>query len=174
MKKLKKYIIPVIMGFIFIFSLASCGSNSFYNEWHNAGAEIEENNVFKSVTLDDVTSKINAKESFALFIGCKDDKDAVAAVSKIQYLATNVNYEGKINFLTVAKDSTDKRRKVKEVVGLDYYESSSVSVAMFDDGELVIDSINKTHFSLNDNFIVNGEMNVLALAEYAFYNYPEK
>ena len=51
MNKFKKILSALAVTIAFT-TLASCGENSFYKEWHDAGATIEEENVFKELGND--------------------------------------------------------------------------------------------------------------------------
>ena len=83
----------------FGFALVSCNSNSFYKEWKDAGAVIEEDNCFKLLSVDEVVSKRENEENFIVFLGASSigsskNQTAVDLVSSIQAQADAVNYDG--------------------------------------------------------------------------------
>ena len=66
MNKFKKILSALAVSIAFT-TLASCSENSFYKEWRDAGATIEEENVFKELTVDEVVTKRDNKDSFIIF-----------------------------------------------------------------------------------------------------------
>ena len=98
MNKFKKILSALAVTIAFT-TLASCGENSFYKEWHDAGATIEEENVFKELTVDEVVTKRDNKDSFIIFAGSSSKSGAISAVSDIQVQADSLDYNGYVYFV---------------------------------------------------------------------------
>ena len=99
MNKFKKILSAVAVSICFMMGLASCTSTTFYQEWHEAGATIEEDNCFKALTADEVKEKRDNKESFVVFVGASTVEKAVTAVSQIQAQADATGYDGAVYFV---------------------------------------------------------------------------
>lgn len=106
MNKFKKIISACAVSICFMMGLASCKSTSFYQEWHEAGATIEEDNCFKVLTAEEVTAKREAEESFCIFLGSSEVEKARSTVSNIQAQAEAVNYDGKVYFVNTKEALT--------------------------------------------------------------------
>ena len=179
MKKIIAHISAFMLILVGILSLASCSGSSFYSEWHSAGAAIESENIFKSVTVDEAEAmlKDSSKNTFALFLGSSSDTAAVSNVTSMQYTADVTNYTDKVYFLTITeiKKSQSKMKEVKTKLGnVDVSEmGSGVYCVMYEDGKVKFNTANKTDDILNQ-FKVDKEVSIIAVLEYVFEVCPVK
>lgn len=172
MDKFKKIFSALAVSIAFG-ALASCTTNAFYNEWHEAGADIKEENVFSLLTVDEVVAKREAKESFIVYIGSSSKDGAVSAVSDIQAQADNLDYDGLVYFVNT-KDilkTTEGKKNATNKLNVHEIDSGDLVVLCYKKGNVYFD----TSSSANDyyqRFIVNGALNYNALAAYTFEYYP--
>ena len=92
MKRLLKAL-TTLSVFVFLVVLSSCDSNKFYDQWVEAGAAIEEEHIFEYIELDQVKTKMDARENFVVIYGSYENASTVSIVSSFQaqydYLCTN-------------------------------------------------------------------------------------
>ena len=182
MNKFKKILSALAVVICFGFGLASCNSNSFYKEWKDAGATIEEDNCFKLLSVDDVVSKRENKESFIIFLGASaigstTNQTAVDLVSNIQAEADAVNYDGCVYFVNVkdaAKNLTEGQA-VKDKLGVNELlgDSNGLVCVSYIKGDVYFDT-SKAKKSIPDQlkrFVISGSISFEALANYAFEYY---
>jgi len=186
MKKIFKHLIALSIAFTLIFSFISCSSEkSFYQIWSAAGATIEEDNCFKTISYDEVKSKNNNKETYMLFIGNSADSKAVSDVTKIEGTKKLTNYTGKIYFFDITdyKKATEKQN-IYDDIKVPVSEAAGVIAAFYKNGSLeyhtVYNSVNNEfyYFEKIDMFITSGDksttsqIDIIAIAEYTFTYYP--
>ena len=183
MNKFKKVISALAVSICFIFSLVSCGSQSFYQEWKEAGATIEEDNCFKAISVDDVVNKRGNKESFVIFIGASTvdsvtNSAAVSLVSSIQAEADAINYTGKVYFVNVKDYLTNVNQaiEVKNKLGSnELTDAYGLICVCYKDGNVYFDtSVKKTIPDQLKRFIIDEgstQINFNALANYVFEYY---
>ena len=120
MTKFSKRIVLFLALISTTFALASCSNYNFYQDWKSAGATIESDNVFKSLTLDEVKEKRETKKPFALIIASSTDSTARSAITKIQEQADALSYKGEIYFIS-SKDTYNStlsaQKEFKDIVG---------------------------------------------------------
>ena len=170
MNKVKKIFSALAVSIVF--GLASCSSNAFYNEWHNAGATIEEDNVFKILTVDEVVAKREAKENFIVFAGSSSKSGAVSAVSSIQEQADSLGYDGLVYFVNT-KDIVSKislRKETEDKLGVNEIDSANLVVVCYHKGDVYFDTSSSTE-TFYERFKVDGSLSYNALAVYAFEEY---
>lgn len=117
MKVFKKLLsVFVIFGFMFI--LASCSGYNFYNDFKKAGAEIESDNSFLALSVDEVEQFRTDKKEFVIIVGSSANEKCVSAITKIQNEFNNIKYKGKAYFLSVkdALSSLSEGSKVSKVL----------------------------------------------------------
>lgn len=174
MKKVVAYISAFMLIIVGMLSLASCSKKTFYSEWHKAGADIEKNNMFESITVDEVEIKLSSDDStFALFIGSSSDEQAVKDVSAMQYTADVKNYEGKVYFLTTTKlKKQSKMRDIKDRIKVDISEmGTSVQCVLFEKGRVSFNTV-KTDTDQVKKFKIDDEVSIIAVLEYVIEYYP--
>ncbi len=179
MKKFIAYISAFVLAVVGLFTMSSCSSDSFYTEWHNAGAEIESTNIFKSITVDEAETMLKNSDTntFALFFGSSSDSTAVSNVTTMQYTADVTNYEGKVYFLTITeiKKSTSKMKEVKTKLGnVDVSEmGSGVCCVKYNAGVVEFNTVHASDDSCKQ-FLVEGAVSIVAVLEYVMEVCPVK
>lgn len=175
MTKFRKILSACAVAIAGICALASCGTTSFYEEWKDAGAVIEEDNCFKAVTPDEVKAMADKKESFVVFIGSSKNTTAVQLVSDIQEQADNLYYEGTVYFVNT-KDimsSTQSQKDARAALGTkELADKNGLVVACYKEGTLYFDTSNPG--DVTERFMVDGSLDFDALATYVFEYYPVK
>ena len=73
MKKFLKAISMITAMFVLLLSMASCSGYSFYKDFKEAGASIEEENIFIEISLEDAKTKKAAGELKWTHLGLSDD-----------------------------------------------------------------------------------------------------
>ena len=111
MNKLLKKLALVMFAVIGLVNLASCGEYNFYKDWSEAGANIESENIFEVLTLEEAKNKIANEEenTFILVVGTSQSSVAASSIETLQAQAEYLDYEGTIYFV----DSTDYIEKRK-------------------------------------------------------------
>ena len=168
MKKILKPFSILFCLLAFVFMLASCSNETFYSKWHARGAEIEKENCYQEITLDEAKTKKQNKETFAFFLGIlTNDDTAVSDMTKVQFLADNTNFTGKVYFITVKKVTKDIAKDVSDTFKLDIYNKGLFGIAI-KDGIVKINTSNSKD-DTNERFMTNGStIDVVAVAEYFF------
>ena len=176
MKKFIAYLSAFILIVVGAISLSSCSKSSFYSEWHKAGANIEKDNIFDMLTVDEVASKLEEKESFAVFFGSSNDSQSVKDVSSMQYTADVKNYEGKVYFLTTTKlKKNTKMKEIKEKIKVDISDmETSVQCVLFENGKITFNTSDDKYESENKKFKIDDELSIIAVLEYVIEYYPVK
>lgn len=177
MSKLVKVLSAVAVMILGLTTLVGCGYN-FYEDWSEAGAEIEKTNVFEAIDLEKAKSKIENDDSFVLVIGCSQSNVAVTSVSTIQELADYYEYNGKLFFVDATEyiSNMSVRNELKTALGIKEpimsTTSSDVIIVIYEQGEIKLDSSNmKYDENYFEEFQLNGSLNVEALAAYIFVDY---
>lgn len=178
MNKFKKNVALFVALFISLFTLVSCSNYDFYSDWSKAGASIEKDNVFLSLSADEVKTKRDNGETFVILVGSSTDSKAVSAITAIQEQADIVGYTGNVYFVN-AKDvssssaSSASRNEFKEKVGLKAFTSVSTEanlvVVAYKKGVVELDTSSTTKcdytFFNNDN---SQDLNFEYVAHYLF------
>ena len=127
--KTKTIDVKSILG---LMSLASCSSTSFYKDWHNAGADIDEEVPFEYISFDKAKAMKDNKETFLVMFGSPSDSQDVKDVQGLCYDAYVTNQKNKIYFVNCDDASSvsvrEKYRKelgVKNVLSPSYSEENS-------------------------------------------------
>ena len=93
MKRFLKALTTLSLTIMLLVVFTSCNANKFYKEWSKAGANIEKENVFEVIELEQVEAKIAAGDTFVLIYATSESSSAVSAVTSFQaqydYLCTN-------------------------------------------------------------------------------------
>lgn len=144
MKRILKFLSVMLVSLFALVQLTGC-AYSFYDDWHEAGAVIEKENVFTSINLDEAVKKIDNDETFVLVIGCSKSSTAVSQISSIQEQADYHSFKGTIYFLdatayyasSTSRKDVQSKLGVKTIAGVD---NSSLVIAVYNKGELLVDS----------------------------------
>lgn len=165
-----------------LFTLASCNGNSFYNEWYGAGAEIESENIFKSVTVDEAKALLDDSNNntFALFMGSSANSASVSDVTAMQYTADVKNYDGKVYFLTttdlIKTNIVTNAKNVKEKLGnkVDISDfGDNVVCVMYESGRIKFITTD-TSAELVKQFMIDGSVSIVSVLEYVIEVCPVK
>lgn len=168
-----KFFTAVAVGIVLVFTLASCKKTTFYSEWHGAGADIEEDNVFKYLSMDDVVEKKEANEQFIIFIGTSESSTACTLITNIQAQADSLDFDGDVYVVSV-KDilgSISKMNEAKDTLGsheINPGDNGLIAVC-YKDNKVYFDTSNPTD-ELN-RFKIDGTVSFNSLAIYAFELY---
>ena len=144
MKRILKFLSVMLVSLFALVQLTGC-AYSFYDDWHEAGAVIEKENVFTSINLDEAVKKIDNDETFVLVIGCSKSSTAVSQISSIQEQADYHSFKGTIYFLdatayyasSTSRKDVQSKLGVKTIAGVD---NSSLVIAVYNKGELLVDN----------------------------------
>jgi hypothetical protein len=135
MKKMIKRLALVMFAVFGLVSLASCGKYNFYKDWTEAGADLEKENIYEVLTLEEVQAKRDNKETFILVVGTSQSSTAVSSITMLQTQADYLGFEdaegnpGTIYFV----DSTDYietstvRSKLTKALGIKKISNSTTS-----------------------------------------------
>ena len=179
MKSFLRVITTFVVALVFGLALTSCSEYNFYEEFVNAGADIEKDHIFEVLTLSEVEAKIEADETFVLVYGTAESSSCVNIVSSLQaqyeYLQDTLE-DGKevtIYFMDATDyiDSSKKRKEIREALNIkEPMDSTSDSpvIVIYKNGKVDIDTSNKestrTKKFLNDA----GSLQYASLASYIF------
>lgn len=152
------------------------GASLDYEKWKNAGANINENNIFNFITIDEAEEILqdSNKNTFALFFGATSDTTAVTDVSQMQQAAVDKGYKGKIYFITTTelKKSVTKIKDVRIKLNIDISEfQAKVICVTFENGSIKFNTAHTFDDSLKQ-FEVDGRVNIVAVLEYVIEFYP--
>ena len=168
MNKAFKYIGGILLVFTFVFLLVGCSGSKFYNTFKALGAEIEKDNCFTEITVDEFKTKKEAKESFVVILVSSDGTSSVSVVSAIQYEATNQNRDTKVLVFDVKEGilHATKGEEYRQAFGVKEISSSLGFVAIgIKNGNLLFDTSNPNDFC--DNFkTTSTDVNIHAVAQY--------
>lgn len=175
MTKFLKSISAFAVVLISIFMLSAC-EYDFYNDWSNAGAVIEKDNVFEVVSVDTAKSMIDDDRSFALVLATSEADLAPTTMSILQEDADALSFDGKLQFIdcTLYVNKPADRRMLKETFGVNDPSkiSSNLVVLLYNKGELLVDT---TCDALEDDtlkYFNNGSgVNYSALATYIYSDF---
>lgn len=174
MSKFIKSVSALAVIVIAALTLASCKYN-FYNDWSNAGAEIEKENVFEVLEVDSAKAKVDADDTFVLVFGTTKAVSAAATVTTLQATADALEFDGTLYYV----DCTDyinkpaDRKMLKETFGLNDSNqiSSNLVIAIYDKGELLLDTSDKLDDTKLKNFVDGESVNYAALATYIYTDF---
>ena len=178
MKKLLKYIGILPMAFALIFVLASC-SNSFYKTFKALGAEIEEDNCFTALTLDEFKAKKEAKEDFVLLLVSSDDTKSANVLSRIQFDVDNQNREATVYVFDVIEGvshAATTGKEYRDTFGVKALTSTVGFVAVgIQDGKLLFDTSYPNDYcdifnTTSDAETSESNINAHAVAQYIIEN----
>lgn len=174
MKSLKKIVSAFVIALIFGLALTSCSGYNFYKEFSEAGADIEENNIFEVLTLEEAKAKIEANETFVLLYGTAQSSPCVNVVTSLQAQAEYLGAEDLTVYFMDATDyieSSKSRKEVREAIKMndpmDQFSDSPV-IIIYKNGKVDVDTSalesTKTKKFLNES----GAVQYASLASYIF------
>ena len=159
--------------FMLLVVLTSCGSNKFYNEWSKAGAEIEKENIFEYIELEQVGEKIAAGETFVLIYASSENDSSVSTITSFQaqydYLCTK-GEEVTIYVLDSTDfDKSSERKEAKETLKVSKAvpNDGSPLIVTYEKGVPVVES-NYLDKIATQEFVFNGKLDCSSLCSYIF------
>lgn len=180
MNKLLKKLALVMFAVIGLVNLASCGEYNFYKDWSEAGANIESENIFEVLTLEEAKNKIaNEKENtFILVVGTSQSSVAASSIETLQAQAEYLDYEGTIYFV----DSTDyiEKRKTRaelcealKIAEITKSTSADLIVVAYVDGVAELDSSN-VDCEILEHLQSGSSLNMEAVAYYLYRDFNKQ
>lgn len=176
MKNFVKILSLVAFAFIFVFSLQSCKkTDSFYNEFKDAGADIDKDNCFDVIKVSDAKQMKENNESFVLLLGTSKSSSCVNQITQIQEEVDYLGYEGSILFINIKnilKKSDDIKSAAKSLgIKSDSIKEGSLICVIYSNGAVVADSNDKDgHGEFIKKFIVDSEdsFSYVALVDFIY------
>lgn len=156
--------------FVLLVSLASCSGYNFYKDFKDAGASIENENIFVEISLEDAKTKKAAGETFVLLYGNSTSSECVSVVSTLQIQAEYLgNPTAKIYYLNSTEYKTSSERKtVREAINMHDPSSDGSPVVMtFRATAVDVDTSNKDKVKTKQ-FIKDGIVQYASLSSYIF------
>ena len=171
MKKLFKRVALAMFVVFGLLSLTSCGKYNFYKDWSEAGANIEEENIYEVLTIEEVQSKRENGDTFIVVVGTSQSYTAVSSITMLQTQADYLGFAGTVYFV----DSTDYlekqsvRTELIAALGIKEITKSTTAdiiVVTYEKGIVNLDSSNP-NCELLDFF--QSEYSGLSIEAVAFY-----
>lgn len=173
MRKLLKALVALSFVFTLMLAATSCSSEyDFYEDWSEAGAEIEKDNIFEVITLDEAKAKIANKDTFVLLYASSSAPTAVRVVNTLQAQAEYLGAsEDAVIYFVDATDYTTSsdRNLVKEALKIrrDVPDNGSPVVMTYNAGIVYVDTT-WTDKIATKQFVFNGSVDYSCLASYIF------
>lgn len=190
MKKVFQKAAGILVAAVGLMSLASCSSTSFYKDWHNAGADIDEEVPFEYISFDKAKEMKDNKETFLVMFGSPSDSQDVKDVQGLCYDAYVTNQKNKIYFVNCDDASSvsvrEKYRKelgVKNVLSPSYSEENSsdevlsgLVAVLYKNGSVAWDTSKAYDYDFCAYFATSDskKVNIHSVAAYAWEYYPAK
>ena len=146
MKRFLKAFGVILCVFTVLLTLTSCSGYDFYEDWHNAGATIEKENIYQLITLDEAKQKIDNKDTFVLIYASSSNSESVKVISSFQAQAEYLQRtDAVIYFLNSSEfTSTSDRTKVRETIKMHEAPSDGSPIVMgYKNSASVIDTSDK-------------------------------
>ena len=173
MKRFLKALTTLSLTIALLIVFASCGSNKFYKEWSEAGANIEKEHIFEVVELEDVKTKIANGDTFVLIYAASTNNSAVSAISSFQaqydYLCTNGEEIVVYVLDSTEYDKSSERTEVKKALGVtkELPKNGAPLVVTYIKGVTDVES-NWVDKIQTEQFIVNGSLDYSSLCSYIY------
>lgn len=179
MKKWTKVLTILSFAFIAMLMVVGCSKDyDFYKDWHEAGAEIEKENIFEVISLDDAKKKKENNDVFVLVYASSMSDSVVnnMSVSLISSLQAQAEYLGNtdatIYFLDSKEfDTKEKRKTVRESLNMhDALTGGDPVLLVYGKLGLEVDTSSKngSNGTKSKEFLVNGSYSYPSLASYIF------
>ncbi len=174
MKKLMKAISFMTCMLVMVLAMTSCSGYSFYNDFHDAGAEIEKENIFEIISLEEAKTKKENGDTFVLLYGSSSNSNCVALVSSLQAQAEYLGKADATIYFLNSKDYTtsSKCREVKDAIMMhDPTKDGSPIIMTFISAPTAsrvdVDTSNRDKVKTKE-FISGGAIQYASLASYIF------
>ena len=169
MKRFLKALTTLSLILVMVISLTSCGYN-FYNDWHSAGADIEKENIYVVITLEEAKKMKEEGQKFALIYASSSSSTSVDVITTFQIQAEYLgNEDAKIYFIDSSNyQAKEKRNEVRDAIKMHEAPSNGSPVVMtFKNGAVDVDTSNVNKVKTKE-FIVDGDIKYSSLASYIF------
>ena len=170
MKKFLKAISMITAMFVLLLSMASCSGYSFYKDFKEAGASIEEENIFIEISLEDAKTKKAAGETFVLLYGNSSNSECVTVVTTLQVQAEYLGNPTALVYFLNSKDykTSSDRKTVREAINMHDPSSDGAPIVMtFRATAVDVDTSNKDKVKTKQ-FIKDGVVQYASLSSYIF------
>ena len=179
MRKFIKYISLPIIAIAFLISLASCSGSNFYKTFKALGAEIEKENCFTELTLDEFKAKKADKEDFVLILVSSDTSKSTSPISKIQFEVDNQKKSATVYVFDVKEGvnhAATTGKEYRDTFGVKSLTSSLGFVALgIQDGNILFDTSYPNDYcdifnTTSGEETSEANINVHAVAQYIIEN----
>ena len=173
--KFGKILAAIAVLVIGAFTLVSCGSYNFYSDWKNAGADIEKENIYEAITLDNAKQKLDNDETFVLLLGTSEASGAARTITNLQSQADYFGFDKKLYFVdsTNYLSKTADRKNLNQTLGI--YDASQISnnivIVCYNSGDIIMDTSKKTTDSSLENFVTDSSIDYYKIASYLFNDF---
>lgn len=173
MKRFSKLFCGFVVAAVMMLTMTSCSGYSFYDDWSGAGADIEKENIFITVSLEEVGKKIEADDTFALVYATSSSTACVSVITSLQAQAEYLGCEDKkIYFLDATNylSTSTLRSEVRSVTRMHEAMSSPSAnpvILTYKKGALDVDTsnLNKTQ---TKKFLSGSSVQYASLSSYIF------
>ncbi len=172
MKRFLKLTSLMSVLLLMIIVMTGCSKYNFYNDFKDAGAKIEKDNIFEVISLEEIQSKKEAGETFVVLYGSSSSTKCVNVVTSLQTQAEYLGNEDATIYFFNSKEynTTSKVREVKEAIKMhNPSKDGSPIIITFKAKAVDIDTSNTDKVKTKE-FIVNGEIQYASLASEIFKN----
>lgn len=176
MKRFLKAFGVILCVFTVLLTLTSCSGYDFYEDWHNAGATIEKENIYQLITLDEAKQKIDNKDTFVLIYASSSNSESVKVISSFQAQAEYLQRTDAVIYYLNSSEftSTSDRTKVRETIKMHEAPSDGSPIVMgYKNSAAVIDTSDKNRGSMKDYF-KGDQVQYASLASYIFKDLLKK
>ena len=171
MKRFLKACGALVLSFVLLLAMTSCSEYDFYEDWHGAGAAIEKDNIFETISLEKAAEMKEDGKVFALVYASSSAATSRNVITSLQVQAEYLGCEDAVVYYVNSTDyygSSTTRKEVKSIIGMHEAPSDGSPVIMtFKNGRVDVDTsdMNKTK---TKEFIKNGIIQYASLASYIF------
>lgn len=173
MKGFLKAIVICSISFLMVLTMTGCSEYNFYGDWHSAGANIEEKNIFVTISLEEAKAKKEAGDVFTLLYASSSSTQSLSVVSSLQaqaeYLLKGEVDDVVIYYVNSSEFNTsEKRTEVRTALGMHEAPSDGSPIIMtFKSGRVDVDTSDFNKVATK-NFIVGNSIQYASLASYIF------
>lgn len=173
MKKITKILTVLSVLFLFTWMLGSCSSQyDFYEDWHGAGADIEKENIFQTVSLDEAKQMKEDKKTFVLVYASSVANSSVSLITSLQAQAEYLNAkDATIYYLNSADyNTTSKSKEVNNAINMNdagAFKDGTPVVMTFKKGIVDVDTSNP-NLPKTKEFMKDSIVQYSSLASYIF------
>ena len=169
MTKFSKAFSTLLLVFILLLTMTSCSGYDFYNDWHGAGADIDKENIYEVISLEEAKKKKDASETFVLVYAASSSSKAVSVITSLQAQAEYLSCTDVVIYYLNSKDyfgSTSTRTEVRNTLNMNESPSDGSPVILgFKSGATILDTSDSKK---SKDFMVDGSISYSSLASYIF------